>query len=108
MDKQITTLGGRVICKRCIARSKRSGMQCRSPAISGKTCCRLHGGLSLGPKTLAGKRRCSMAKIIHGFETRQARLERSQEALKIRVLHRLLWLLGMVSSPRPRGKPPNI
>jgi hypothetical protein len=108
MDKQITTLGGRVGCKRCITRSKRSGMQGLSSANSGKTCCRLHGGLSLGPKTLEGKRRCSMAKIIHGFETRQARLERSQEVLKIRMLHRLLWLLGMISSPRPRGRPPNI
>ena len=29
---------------RCTARSKRSGQQCRGPAVRGKRVCRMHGG----------------------------------------------------------------
>ena len=33
---------------RCAAKSKRSGMQCKAPAIKGKRVCRMHGGKSPG------------------------------------------------------------
>ncbi len=36
--------------KKCNAKSKRSGKECRNPAVTGSTKCRLHGGLSTGPK----------------------------------------------------------
>ena len=29
--------------KRCTARSKRTGLSCRSPAVRGRTVCRMHG-----------------------------------------------------------------
>ena len=35
---------------RCNAKSKRTGNQCRQPVVAGSTKCRLHGGLSTGPK----------------------------------------------------------
>jgi hypothetical protein len=38
---------------RCSARSKRTGEQCRAPAVSGWTVCRFHGAGGGGPK---GKR----------------------------------------------------
>ena len=31
---------------RCTARSKRSGQQCRGPAVRGKRVCRMHGGVA--------------------------------------------------------------
>ena len=52
-DKEafILTLGGRVWCPRCQAKSKRTKLQCQSPAVRDKRACRIHGGLSTGPKT---------------------------------------------------------
>ena len=47
------TLGGRIRCNQCQAKSKRTGQQCRLPAMTeGKAVCRTHGGLSTGPKDL--------------------------------------------------------
>lgn len=34
------TLGGRILCRRCSARSKRTGKQCQGLAMKGKTKCR--------------------------------------------------------------------
>ena len=106
VSDEILTLGGRVVCRRCAARSKRSGNRCRSPAVTGKKVCRIHGGKSAGPITVAGRERCAKAKTVHGFETRQARRERSEEAVELWVIRRLLWLLGLVNSPNPKGRPP--
>ena len=63
---EYTTLGGRVVCTQCNALSKRSRLRCRSPAIKGKTKCRIHGGLSTGPKTPAGRAAISAANTKHG------------------------------------------
>jgi len=41
--------------KQCGAKT-RSGLACRKLKLNGKKRCRLHGGLSTGPKTDAGKR----------------------------------------------------
>jgi hypothetical protein len=47
---------------RCGAKT-RTGAPCRRPAMSGKSRCRNHGGLSTGPVTLAGKMRAAMAGV---------------------------------------------
>jgi hypothetical protein len=41
----------------CGART-RAGGHCRAKVLDGRRRCRLHGGLSTGPKTAEGKRRC--------------------------------------------------
>lgn len=41
---------------RCGART-RAGHPCRAPHVRGKKRCRMHGGLSTGPKTQAGRER---------------------------------------------------
>lgn len=41
---------------RCGAKT-RVGRPCRAPVIRGKNRCRMHGGLSTGPKTKAGRER---------------------------------------------------
>jgi len=71
----------------CGARSKQNnGSPCRQPAIKKKERCRLHGGLSTGPKTPEGKKRSAEANLKHGLYTKQAILERKKvrEMLKWR------------------------
>ena len=50
---------------RCGARTRR-GTPCQAPALREKRRCRLHGGLSTGPKTSAGLARIRAAKTKHG------------------------------------------
>ena len=50
-EESLLTLGGRVRCKRCQAKAKRTQLQCLLPAVTGKRVCRVHGGLSRGPVT---------------------------------------------------------
>ena len=55
--------------KRCLAKTRRS-TPCQKAALKGKTRCRLHGGLSSGPKTPAGKARTIAAHWKHGLRSR--------------------------------------
>jgi hypothetical protein len=40
--------GGRIRCRRCSARSKRTKLRCGAPAMKGKRVCATHGGKSTG------------------------------------------------------------
>ncbi|MDA0357617.1 MAG: HGGxSTG domain-containing protein [Proteobacteria bacterium] len=51
--------------KLCLAKT-RSGAPCQKHPIAGRTRCRLHGGLSTGPKTPEGKAACVAAHWKHG------------------------------------------
>jgi hypothetical protein len=73
MELTLTTAGGKIVCRRCSATSKRTKLQCGAPAMQGKTKCKTHGGMSSGPVTNEGKLRCSQAKTIHGNDTRADR-----------------------------------
>jgi hypothetical protein len=44
----------------------RAGGCCRQPAMRNGRC-RLHGGLSTGPRTAEGRARCARARLKHGF-----------------------------------------
>jgi hypothetical protein len=44
----------------------RSGECCRQPAMKNGRC-RMHGGLSTGPRTAEGRARCAAARRTHGF-----------------------------------------
>jgi hypothetical protein len=101
------TLGGRVECNQCQARSSRTKLQCRAPAIKGKRVCKWHGGRSTGPKTEAGRQRCAEAKTIHGRETREARTERSLASARLAVLEAVGFSIGLLSGTRTRGVKPN-
>jgi hypothetical protein len=59
---------------RCGAKNRR-GTSCRCPAMPNGRC-RLHGGLSTGPKTLAGIARIRRAVTKHGRYSKEARAER--------------------------------
>jgi len=102
----ILTLGGRVWCPRCQAKSKRSKLQCQSPAVRGKRACRIHGGLSTGPKTKEGRIRCAEAKTIHGRETRQTRSDTSSKLGELYELEVMASAVGIITGPKVRGRTP--
>ena len=60
--------------RRCGARNRR-GSACGSPAMRNGRC-RLHGGLSTGPKTAEGIERIRRAKTKHGLYSAAAIAER--------------------------------
>ena len=88
-EAYILTLGRRIRCPRCQAKSKRTKQQCRSPAIRGKRCCRIHGGKSTGPRTQEGRNLCGAAKTLHGRETRAIRAKRQQALAELKLLERM-------------------
>ncbi len=103
---QFSTLGGRVWCNQCQARSSRTKMQCRAPAMKGKRVCRIHGGMSTGPKTAAGRERCAQAKTIHGRDSRAQRAEHSARMTEIRLLEAIGFKIGMFTGTRIVGRKP--
>ena len=54
---------------RCGART-RAGCGCRQPAMANGRC-RMHGGLSTGPRTPAGLARCRTTRLTHGYRSRE-------------------------------------
>ena len=107
LEQTLKTLGGRVTCQRCQAKSKRTKLQCSAPALKGKRVCKTHGGRSTGPKTEAGRQLCAQAKTIHGRETREARIERSLASARLAVLEQAGHELGFVGGTRTRGIKPH-
>jgi hypothetical protein len=105
-SETLITLGGRIQCRQCSAKSKRTGVQCRAPAIKGKTKCQTHGGKSTGPRTPEGKARIAAAHLVHGRETRRLRKECSAGLAKVAELETLGRVLGMITGPRTRGPKP--
>ena len=59
---------------RCGART-RKGAPCGCPAVRGGKRCRMHGGLSTGPRTAAGLARSKRAHWKHGAFSAEARQE---------------------------------
>jgi hypothetical protein len=102
-----TTLGGRVTCTQCSAKSKRSQERCRNPAIKGKTKCKHHGGRSTGCKTPEGKARQIAANTKHGRETRAIREERSAKLAELYELEKEMRKMGMVEGSWVSRKPPS-
>jgi hypothetical protein len=98
--------GGRIACNQCQAMSKRSRQRCKAPAMRGKAVCRTHGGLSTGPRTEAGRKRCAQSKTIHGRETREVRTERSLASARLAVLEAVGFSIGLMSGDRTRGVKP--
>ena len=72
---------------RCGART-RGGCACRQPAMSNGRC-RLHGGLSTGPRTPEGRRRSQTARLVHGYRMAALISLRSRATHAARRLRRL-------------------
>lgn len=88
---------------------RRAGGKCKLAPVPGRTRCYLHGGLSTGPRTEAGKQRIavavSKAHTTHGRQTKEAKALRKATALRItahveRRRALALTLVGSGNDPR--------
>ena len=104
LQSSLETAGGKILCPRCQAHSKRTKLQCGAPAERGKTVCRFHGARSSGPKTKEGRLRIAHSKTQHGNETRQTRAERSAKSAELSAIEDIMHLIGMTTAPRTRGR----
>lgn len=98
--------GGRIRCLRCQAKSKRTGLQCGSPAMAGKSVCYRHGGASTGPRTEAGRRKIAAANLKNGLHTAKAIAQRQEIAARLAAIEDIMHITGMTNAPRTRGRKP--
>ena len=106
----LTTAGGRICCARCTAQSTRSGEQCKKPALkSSRTqkCTHHGGGLTSGKQTEEGRSRIASAPYKHGGATKAARQQYSADSARLNQLEDAMYVLGMSTAPRTRGRKPN-
>ncbi len=73
---------------RCGAKKRKKGTPCGSPAMANGRC-RLHGGLSTGPKTKEGIENIRKAHWKHGLRSAEAVQKRKQGAALRREIKRL-------------------
>ncbi|MGE0120561.1 MAG: HGGxSTG domain-containing protein [Dongiaceae bacterium] len=102
---------------RCGARTRCHG-ECRQPAMR-NGCCRLHGGLSTGPRTPEGLARSRRARLTHGGYSAYVRTLRAEARAHTRRVRALITLMRgrsaghgvhpSVSAPsRPAGLGPHL
>jgi hypothetical protein len=105
----LSTAGGRICCARCTAQSSRTKLQCGRPALkTSKTQkCQFHGGgKSSGKQTLEGRSNITRSKLSHGQATKQVRQEYSTASAYLNQLEDAMYILGMTTAPRTRGRKP--
>lgn len=104
----LKTAGEKITCLRCTAKSKRSGKQCKKPALktSRTQKCEYHGGRSYGPKTAEGKARQRAAVLKSGNFTKEAMEDRARSMRMLNGLEDAMYILEMTTMPRTRGRKP--
>jgi hypothetical protein len=75
--------------KRCGAKT-RSGDPCKNFPLKGKRRCKLHGGMSTGPKTAEGIERIRQASLKHGRYTKEAISRRRVNRELLRQMRELI------------------
>ena len=108
ITSMLVTGGGKITCLRCTAMSKRSGEQCKKPALktSRTQKCDFHGGRSTGPKTDAGKARQRAAVLKTGNYTKEAMENKARSVRVLAGLEDAMYVLNMTTMPRTRGRKP--
>jgi hypothetical protein len=74
----------------------RKGTACQKPPLRDKTRCRLHGGLSTGPKTPEGKARIAAAHWKHGRRSRAFTEARKQIWADLRAVEARMRADGLI------------
>ena len=87
---------------RCGARTRAGGC-CRQPAMKNGRC-RMHGGLSTGPRTAEGLARSRRARWKHGFDSAEIRALRRETMLTARCL---AGLVRLANAKFPRAEFPS-
>lgn len=107
MKKEPTILlFGTRLAKRCQARSKQRGGQCRNAiAKGGNSVCRFHG-FGGGPKTKEGRERIAAARTIHGRASKAKRQEYKTQMAELYALEEKGRALGIIVGPRVAGRRP--
>ena len=103
-DDVLLLARGRIRCRRCSARSKRTKLRCGAPAMKGKKVCATHGGKSTGPRTKQGKANSAQANLKNGKYTKQAQTDHSEASAQLSQLEDAMYLLGMSDAPRSTGR----
>ena len=108
ITSMLVTGGGNITCPRCTAMSKRSGEQCKKPALKSSRTqkCDFHGGGSTGPKTAEGKARQRAAVLKTGNYTKEAMQDRARSVRVLAGLEDAMYVLNMTTMPRTRGRKP--
>ena len=107
--KYLTTAGGKITCLRCTAMSKQSRLQCKKAAlkISRTQKCNFHGGgKGSGRQTAEGKARIGAAHLVHGRDTNERKLERSEGSLRMSQLEDVAHAIGLITATRTTGRKP--
>jgi excisionase family DNA binding protein len=84
---------------RCGART-RKGTACQGPAVRGRRRCRMHGGVSTGPRTAEGRERIRRARTIHGRHSAAAKAERRRKALELAERRRACAIFNAAQAAR--------
>ncbi len=108
VTSMLVTGGGKILCRRCTAKSKRSGEQCKKPALKSSRTekCQFHGGRSTGPKTAEGKASQRAAVLKTGDYTKEAMESRARSVRVLAGLEDALYVLNMTTMSRTRGRKP--
>ena len=88
-------LGPKRPSQSCGARTRR-GTACQKPPLRDKTRCRLHGGLSTGPKTPEGKARIAAAHWKHGRRSKGFTEARKQIWADLRAVEARMRADGLI------------
>ena len=80
---------------RCLAKT-RKGTACQKPPLRGKTRCRLHGGLSSGPRTAEGRARIAQAHYRHGRRSKKFVEMRAKIWAELRIIERRMKMDGLI------------
>ena len=75
---------------------KKSGTACQKSPLKGKNRCRLHGGLSTGPRTAEGKARITAAHFRHGRRSKKFVEARAKIWAELREIERRMKLDGLI------------
>lgn len=104
----LVTAGGKIVCRRCTALSKRTQLQCRRPALmtSRNAKCQFHGGASTGSLTAVGRAIQAERRLHHGRETLEQRQTRSRKAAELRQIEDIARVIGVIKSQRTAGRKP--
>ena len=103
--KYLVTGGGKIVCRRCTAKSSRTKLQCGRPAIktSRTQKCQFHGGR---PHTAETLKRISEANTHHGQSTKAAKEQYRHDSALMHELEDAIAVLKMGEGPRIRGRKP--
>jgi hypothetical protein len=104
-EQYLVTANGRIKCLRCTAKSTRTKLQCRKPALkaSRKQKCEFHGGRPHSAITLL---QIANANTLHGEASKAAKQKYRDDSVLIHELEDALYVLKMAEGPRTRGRKP--